>query len=342
MIWIRVSYEVGVDHNFKLYPKKHNARKLLTMKVVFIIDPLELLQKEHDTSLALMVALQQRHHEIFCLQQTQLYFNQNQTWGQVHRLVLNLQHQPWYQILETMRMPLSQCHAVWMRKDPPVDDAYLYATQLLDLIPAPTLVVNHPASLRSANEKLYALQFSQWIPKTIVSSDRTTLRAFLEQEAHIVLKPLGGKGGEGILMLKQGDPNTNSLIELATQQGKVPIMAQEYLPAAQQGDKRILLLEGHPIGAVNRIPGQGDFRGNIAAGGHVAPAEVTEVEQALCADLAPKLQQDQLYFVGIDVIGERLTEVNVTSPTMLQEMSTLSGHNLADQVAHWLEQKAQA
>jgi glutathione synthase len=230
--------------------------------------------------------------------------------------------------------------AVWMRKDPPVDAAYLYATYLLDrLSPSRTLVLNHPAGIRSANEKLYALQFQEWIPRTRVSSNKRLLRQFVEQEGQAVLKPLGGKGGEGILRVNAGDPNLNSLIEMSTQFGRLPVMVQEYLPQAAAGDKRILLLEGEPLGAVNRIPGEGDFRGNVAAGGRVEKTKITEKERALCGALAPVLRQEKLYFVGIDVIGERLTEVNVTSPTMLRELCQLEGVDLADQVAQWLEKK---
>lgn len=312
------------------------------MKIAFVIDPLPLLQVQHDTSVALMVALQGRGHQIYGLEVSDLYYHQGQAWGRVSRLALDLSADPWYQILAVDDLPLGSMQAVWMRKDPPVDTAYVYATYLLDLIPAAsTVVLNHPAGLRSANEKLYALQFPDWTPRTLVSGDKHVILPFLEAEGKAVLKPLGGKGGEGILVMQWGDPNINSLIELSTGRGQMPVMVQEYLPAAQQGDKRILLLEGEPIGAVNRVPGRGDFRGNVAAGGSVEQTTITERERDLCEALAPRLRQEQLYFVGIDVIGERLTEINVTSPTMLQEMAQLEGLDLADRVAAWLETKLQ-
>ncbi len=310
------------------------------MQVAFIVDPLPQLQVNHDTSIALMEALQKRGHRIFCLGIRDLYLDQGETWGWVQEIQLDLQSDPWYLVKQEQLMPLSQMQAVWMRKDPPVDTAYLYATYLLDrLPPSQTLVVNHPAGIRSANEKLYALRFKDWIPRTRVSSNKKLLRQFIEQEGQAVLKPLGGKGGEGILRVNAGDPNLNSLLEISTQFGQLPVMVQEYLPAAVAGDKRILLLEGEPIGAVNRVPGEGDFRGNIAAGGRVEKTQITEKERALCSALAPVLRQEKLYFVGIDVIGERLTEVNVTSPTMLREICQLEGVDLADQVAAWLEKK---
>lgn len=308
------------------------------MKIAFVIDPLPWLQVKHDTSVALMLALQHRDHEIYALEVSDLFYRQGQAWGRLSRLRLDLSASPWYEVLGTEVMALSQMQAVWMRKDPPVDTAYLYGTYLLDLIPPETtLVLNHPAGLRSANEKLYALQFPDWTPRTLVSGNKQILREFIEAEGQVVLKPLGGKGGEGILFVQWGEANLNSLIELSTLRGQVPVMVQEYLPAAQWGDKRILLLEGEPIGAVNRVPGQGDFRGNVAAGGSVERTVITERERALCQALAPRLRQEQLYFVGIDVIGERLTEINVTSPTMLQEIAQLEGLDLAARVAEWLE-----
>ncbi|MEN9229776.1 MAG: glutathione synthase [Thermostichus sp. DG02_5_bins_236] len=310
------------------------------MQVAFIVDSLPQLQVSHDTSVALMEALQNRGHRIFCLGIGDLYLDQGETWGSVQEIQLDLGADPWYVVKQEQLMPLKQMQAVWMRKDPPVNTAYLYATYLLDrLSPNQTLVLNHPAGIRSANEKLYALQFKDWIPRTRVSGSKELLRQFIEQEGQAVLKPLGGKGGEGILRVNAGDPNVNSLLEISTQFGQLPVMVQEYLPEAVAGDKRILLLEGEPLGAVNRVPGQGDFRGNIAAGGRVEKTEITEKERALCGALAPVLRQEKLYFVGIDVIGERLTEVNVTSPTMLREICQLEGVDLADQVSAWLEKK---
>ncbi|GAB4211820.1 MAG: glutathione synthase [Synechococcales cyanobacterium] len=309
------------------------------MKIAFVLDPLPSLQPHHDTSLALMAACERRGHQVYALTLPNLWVQDGQAWARVDHLSLDLTGDPWFTFLSSEALPLGRMDAVWMRKDPPVDNAYITATQLLDLIPAPTLVLNHPAGLRSANEKLFALQFQDWIPTTLVSQNKAILLDFVQERGQAVLKPLGGKGGEGILFLTATDRNLKSLVEISTQFGQVPVMVQEYLPAAKEGDKRILLLDGQPLGAVNRIPGDGDFRGNIAAGGRVAATTITPREQDLCAALAPVLQRDKLYFVGIDVIGEKLTEINVTSPTMLQEMSQLTGLDLATQVVTWLENK---
>jgi glutathione synthase len=313
------------------------------MQIAFIVDPLATLQAHHDTSVAMMQALQSRGHTVYGLELADLWVQDGEAHGRLQQLDLSPHQGSWYRVIQTTAVALSQMDVVWMRKDPPVDTAYLYATHILDLIdPAGTLVLNHPAGLRSANEKVYALQFSAWTPRTVVSSQAAILKAFIEKEQKAVLKPLGGKGGEGILICNHGDPNINSLIEISTQSGRIPVMVQEYLPQAKEGDKRILLLEGEPIGAVNRVPGQGDFRGNIAAGGSVQKTVITDREKAMCADLAPVLKAAQLYFVGIDVIGEKLTEINVTSPTMIQEISQLAGIPLADHVAEWLETKVAA
>jgi len=184
---------------------------------------------------------------------------------------------------------------------------------------------------------MYALQFTEAIPETIVSADKGVIREFLEAKGTAVLKPLGGKAGEGILFLDASDRNFNSLIELSTLQGRVPVMVQTYLPAAKDGDKRIILLNGEPLGALNRIPTGKEFRGNMAVGGRVAETEITDREREICTQLAPTLQRDGLIFVGIDVIGGYLTEVNVTSPTGIREADRLNSTRLGHQVIEWVE-----
>jgi glutathione synthase len=245
----------------------------------------------------------------------------------------------WYEVDDVEQRGLEDMDAVFMRTDPPVTIPYLYATYILDYVDSTkTRVINAPQGLRAANEKMYALQFTEAIPATIVSQNKAVIRETVEQWGAAVLKPLGGKAGEGILFLEAGDRNFNSMIEISTRQGQEPVMIQTFLPAAKDGDKRIILLNGEPIGAVNRIPSGGEFRGNMAVGGRVARVDITERELEICQQLAPTLQRDGLYFVGIDVIGGYLTEVNVTSPTGIREIDRLNNVRLGHQVIDWLEQ----
>ncbi|MEB3337813.1 MAG: glutathione synthase [Leptolyngbyaceae bacterium] len=318
------------------------------MKLAFIIDPIQQLDPGHDTSVAIMEAAYTLGHEVWITQANLLGVTNGKAWArleQVHLTPLELADgrwivpQPWYRLGEQRLQPLEVMDAVFMRTDPPVTVPYLYATYILDYVdPAKTLVINSPSGIRAANEKMYALQFTDAIPETIVSQDKQVIREFMELKGAVVLKPLGGKAGEGILFLEPGDRNFNSLIEISTLQGRVPVMVQTYLPEAKAGDKRIILLNGEPIGAVNRIPTGNEFRGNMAVGGRVAAVEITEREREICTQLAPKLQQDGLIFVGIDVIGGYLTEVNVTSPTGIREVDRLNHTYLAKQVIQWVEQ----
>jgi glutathione synthase len=317
------------------------------LKIAFIIDPISNLDPGHDSSVAMMEAAQARGHEVWITQMSELSAIRGEAWGLLEPVELTpvelvegrwVAVEYWYQLHQPQLQPLSHMDAVFMRKDPPVTISYLYATQILDLLdPKQTLVVNHPRSLQAANEKLYALNFPDVIPETIVSRDKQVIRDFVTQQSAGVLKPLGGKAGEGILFLEERDRNLNSLIEISTKQGQEPVMVQEYLPAAKEGDKRIILLNGEPIGAVNRIPTGNEFRGNMAVGGRVAKAEITPREQEICRTLAPQLQADGLYFVGLDVIGGYLTEVNVTSPTGIREIDRLNEVQLGQNVIEWVE-----
>ena len=322
------------------------------MKFTFIIDPIDRLNPVHDTSVALMEAAQELGHEVWITKINQLTIIKSKTWARVQRINLIpiertenhwIASNPWYDLEKTILEPLESMDAVFMRQDPPVTIPYLYATYLLDYLnPEKTLVINSPQGLRAANEKMYALQFTKVIPDTIVSQDKQVIKEFLDSQGAAVLKPLGGKAGEGILFLEPADINFNSLIEISTQQGQEPVMIQSYLPAAKIGDKRIILLNGKPIGAVNRIPTGKEFRGNMATGGRVAQTEITQKEYEICEYLAPKLIEDGLYFVGIDIIGGYLTEVNVTSPTGIREIDLLDNVNLGKQVIEWVINKRKA
>lgn len=322
------------------------------MKFAFIIDPIAKLDPGHDTSVALMEAAQALGHQVWIAEANQLWVEDGNAWAkltpiQLFPVQLEDEHwvvpTPWYQLGDRAPFCLSDMDAVFMRVDPPVNTAYLYATFILDYInPDTTLVINHPNGLRLANEKMYALQFLEVIPKTLVSQNKQVIRQFVEAHGSAVLKPLGGKGGEGIFFIEAGDRNFNSLIEVSTQNSQIPIMVQQYLPAAKDGDKRIIVLDGEPIGAVNRIPSGSDFRGNMAVGGRVAAVEITERDRQICDVLAPALRRDGLFFAGLDVIGGYLTEVNVTSPTGIREIDRLSGAHLGHQIIDWVVQRQTA
>jgi glutathione synthase len=312
------------------------------MKFVFIIDPIAKLDPTHDSSVAMMESAQNLGHEVYITTINELSVVSGKAYAHLQTVTLKpvkLIHnhwqieENWYSLTESTFLPLEFCDAVFMRKDPPVNIPYLYATYILDLIdPQKTKVINSPQGIRSANEKMYALQFPSVLPATIVTQSKSVIADFLAEKEAIILKPLGGKAGEGILFLQQGDRNFNSLIEISTKQGQEPIMVQEYLPSAKEGDKRIILLNGLSIGAVNRIPTGKEFRGNMAVGGRVAPTQITERELTICETLAPKLLEDGLFFVGIDVIGGYLTEVNVTSPTGIREIDRLNSVKLGEKV----------
>lgn len=318
------------------------------MKLAFIIDPIHQLDPCHDTSVALIEAAQILGHEVWVTQGNLLSVVDSKAWAVLQRVeVIPVQlvegrwiaANPWYKLSDSSFTSLETMDTVFIRTDPPVNDSYLYATYILDYIDQnKTLVINSPGGIRGANEKMYALQFTKAIPETIVSADKQFIRQFVEAKGAAVLKPLGNKAGEGILFLQSGDRNFNSIVELSTLQGRVPVMVQNYLPQAKEGDKRIILLNGEPIGALNRLSSGTDFRNNMATGGTVAQTEITPRENEICTQVAERLRQDGLIFVGIDVIGGYLTEVNVTSPTGIREIDRLDGTHLGHQVIQWIEQ----
>jgi glutathione synthase len=322
-----------------------------SVKLAFIIDPIHQLDPCHDTSVALMEAAQTLGHEIWVTQANLLSVVDSKAWAMLQQVELVpvqlvsgrwIAANPWYKLSAGCFTALETMDAVFMRTDPPINDAYLYATYVLDCIDQQkTLVINSPSGIRGANEKMYALQFTDAIPETIVSADKKLIRQFLEAKGAAIIKPLGNKAGEGILFLQPGDRNFNSIVELSTLRGRIPVMVQTYLPKAKEGDKRIILLDGKPIGALNRLSSSDDFRNNMAAGGTVAQTEITPREYEICTQISATLRKDGLIFVGIDVIGGYLTEVNVTSPTGIREIDRLDNTRLGYQVIEWVEQTLQ-
>lgn len=236
---------------------------------------------------------------------------------------------------EAGRVRLADHEVVWMRTDPPVDEDYLAATFVLDH--ADTTVVNDPTGLRSANEKLLVLQAPEVSPPTILTAARTDLVDFTRRHGTAVIKPVQGMAGRGILLLRESDPNLSSIIDGATRRGRRLVVAQAYLPECSDGDRRLILVGGEPLGVVRRLASGSDFRCNMATGAQVRADEVTSHDRDICRHLAPLLERHGLFFVGLDVIGDLVTEINVTSPTGLREVDLLSGTCLGDDVVAWAE-----
>lgn len=311
---------------------------------LFVLDPIQRLRPTKDSSVALMQAAQRAGQQVWVATPADLSVTglepgheplvraQPITLADIHPTAGGWElPEPWYSLGEATWLPLTHFPRVWMRKDPPVDEAYLYATHLLELAAFKGVrVLNHPASLRSWNEKLGALRYSHLMAPTLVSANVEQLSGFAAEQGEVVLKPLGGRAGQGVVRTAADAPGLRALLELVTQQQQLPVMAQAFLPAVSAGDKRILLVDGEPLGAINRRPADGDFRSNLAVGGEPEPTELSERERQICAELAPALRSEGLFFVGIDVIDGRLSEINVTSPTGVREVERLGGVPLAD------------
>lgn len=310
------------------------------MRIGFLMDPLESVRVDHDSTFALMLECQRRGIELRELRQQWLFFADGQARSRMRSVAVERRAGAHFRVLAEGEAPLAELDVLFLRKDPPVDVEFLTATQLAELGPGPVWI-NHPAGLRAANEKLFALRFPDLVPATLVSRDIARLRAFIDaQGGDAVVKPLDGYGGLGVLRLRQGDPNFSALLETSTHGGSVAVMAQAYLPAVREGDKRIIVLDGEPVGAVLRVPARGELRANFASGGSAAPGPITARDREICRRLAPALRENGLWFVGLDVIGGKLTEVNVTSPTGLVEIDALEGGSLGARVIEFALQRA--
>ena len=299
------------------------------MRHLFVLDPLDRINPAKDSTAALMQAAARSELEVWACTPADLIALGDEPLA----MAMPVQPEPWITAGERERLPLATFQVIWMRKDPPVDEAYLYATHLLDVAErAGVRVLNRPDSLRTWNEKLGALRFSRWMAPTLVSGRVSELKSFAQAHSDIVLKPLGGRAGLGVIRVSSQAPGLKALLELVTEQERLPVMAQCFLPSVCEGDKRILLVDGEPLGAINRRPAAGEFRSNLAVGGQAEATELSERERQICTALAPALRAEGLFFVGIDVIGGMLSEINVTSPTGIREVERLMNQPLADQV----------
>lgn len=305
------------------------------MKLLFIIDPIHQLKSYKDTSIAMMRAAAARGHSLFVCKQHNLYLQQATVY--IHATALTLATgDAWYQLGATEEFLPSAFDAVLMRKDPPFDNEYLYSTYLLELAAQQgARVLNNPTAIRSWNEKLSVAKFPQFAPEFLVTNNNARIRDFLAQHQDIVVKPLDGMGGSGIFRLTEQDPNIGAILETITEYERRTIMAQRYLPAIKQGDKRILVIHGEPAPyALARIPKPGETRGNLAAGGKGVAQSLTERDLEIAREVGKTLKAEGLFLVGLDVIGEHLTEINVTSPTGMVEIAAQTDCNPA---VLWLE-----
>jgi glutathione synthase len=312
------------------------------MRFVFVMDPMTGVLPDKDTSFAFQRAAQSRGHTSFHCGLQDLRVEGGEVIART-RSVSTLTDTPFFKHGEREEIRLSDVDAIFIRKDPPFDSAYLYATLMLELVRGKTIIVNDPRGLRDANEKLYTLHFAKHMPKTIVTSQDDRIMAFIDSVGGVgVIKPLDGAGGSNVLKLEKSDSNARAIVEILTKNGRELAMVQEYLPAVKKGDKRVLLLDGEVLGGILRVPRADDLRSNIHVGGTVQPCEVTPEERAIVADIAPRLKKDGLIFVGLDMIGGRLTEVNVTSPTGIQELSRHLQRDVAEDVIAWTERAVAA
>jgi glutathione synthase len=310
------------------------------MRVVYLMDALDRVLPDKDTTFALQRAAQRRGHTALIAELRDMTSDGGEPFARVRELRVS-DAPPHFALGEAFDLCLSDADAVFIRKDPPFDAHYLYATLLLEGARGRTVLLNDPRGLRDANEKLYALHFVEHMPRTLVTAREDAIRGFMDRiGGKAVIKPLDGAGGSGDMLLVAGDPNVRSSIETVTREGRALAMVQEFLPAVRAGDKRVLLLDGEVLGGINRVPRSDDIRSNIHVGGSVHAIDVTAEERAIVADMAPRLRRDGLVFVGLDFIGGRLTEVNVTSPTGIQQLSQHTKRDVAEDVIAWVERRA--
>ncbi len=314
------------------------------MRLVFVMDPVSTVIVDEDTSFALMLEAQARgHHVDHCLPQD-VGLRGKKVLARVRKATMQRDPVQPIRLAEPEDIDLVDADAVFIRKDPPFTDEYLWLTLVLDHLDGSTLVVNSPRGLREANEKLYAHHFPEIVPPTIMTSHRDEILRFLSDiGGKAVIKPIDGHGGVGVFLLANGDSNLNGLIEAVTHNGARNAIVQALIPEIyEEGDKRILLLDGEFLGVVARMPSAGDLRSNIHVGGSAVPAQLTGADEAIIETMRDRLLADRLFFVGLDVIGGKLIEVNVTSPTLIQQMSRLMGKNLTTPVIERLEEKIRA
>ena len=312
----------------------------MTIKLGVVMDPISQVNVKKDSSMAMMFEAQKRGYEIYYMEMKDLYLEQGQCRASAQTIRVFDSPEHWYELDEAKDIAVSELDAVLMRKDPPFDTEFIYATYMLERAEVEgTLIVNRPQSLRDCNEKLFTAWFADLTPKTLVTRSSDRIRKFHKDEKDIIIKPLDGMGGSSIFRIGPNDPNVGVIIETLTDHGNQYAMVQEYMAAITEGDKRILIVNGEAMPyCLARIPAQGETRGNLAAGGRGEARPLSDSDKLIAEKIGPELKKRGLYFVGLDVIGDKVTEINVTSPTCIREIEAAFPINISGKLMDAIEQ----
>jgi glutathione synthase len=318
-----------------------NNNKTTPIKMGVVMDPIEDVKVAKDSSMAMMLEAQSRGYEIYYMEMKDLYLTQGKARADVKQVKVFDDANHWYELSASEDIALSDLDVILMRKDPPFDTEFIYATYMLERAEVEgTLIVNKPQSLRDCNEKLFTAWFADLTPKTLVTRSSDKIRAFHDAEKDIIIKPLDGMGGASIFRIKEQDANVGVIIETLTEHGQQYAMVQEYMPEIVDGDKRILIVNGEPMPyCLARIPAQGETRGNLAAGGRGEARPLSPSDKLIAETIAPELKKRGLYFVGLDIIGDKVTEINVTSPTCIREIEAAYPINISGKLMDAIEEK---
>jgi glutathione synthase len=313
----------------------------MSLAVAIQMDPIEAVNIDADSSFVLALEAQKRGHALFHYLPRQLFFREQRVYATARELEVRRERGNHFTLGAPQTIDLATLDIVLMRQDPPFDMSYITATHLLEHVHPQTLVVNDPVHVRNAPEKLFVTHFEGVMPPTLITSDRAEIVEFRKRHRDIIVKPLFGNGGAGVFHITDGDENLNALLELFTQLYREPVIVQRYIPEVRLGDKRIILIDGQAAGALNRVPAAGEARSNLHVGGTAAKAELTKRDREICEAIGPSLKRRGLVFVGIDVIGDYLTEINVTSPTGLQEITRFDNVRLEERIWDAIEARFQ-
>ncbi len=304
----------------------------MSLAVAIQMDPIETINIDADSTFVLALEAQRRGHALFHYLPRQLFYREGRVYARARPLQVRRERGNHASLGEAQILDLATLDVILMRQDPPFDMSYITATHLLEHVHPNTLVVNDPVHVRNAPEKLFVTHFDSLLPPTLITADRAEVLEFRKAHREIIIKPLFGNGGAGVFHVTEGDENLNALLEMFTQLYREPVIVQRYVPEVRQGDKRIILVDGDPVGAIDRVPAAGEARSNLHVGGTAMKAVLTTRDREICEAIGPALKSRGLVFVGIDVIGNYLTEINVTSPTGLQEINRFDGVKLEEKV----------